>query len=58
MGHRLDVLCLWFEAVVPHSGEGLKEEVAQIWEVQDAEAKGCQHSGSLFLFPFLFHLRP
>lgn len=33
MGHRVDVLGLWFEAVVPHSGEGLKEEFAQIWEV-------------------------
>lgn len=34
------------------------EELAYTWEVQDAEAEGCQHSGSLFLSPVLFSLRP
>jgi hypothetical protein len=34
------------------------EELAYTWEVQDAEAEGCQNLGRLFLSPVLFTLRP
>lgn len=54
----LNVLTLRHHIINLHLSWGFMEELAYTWEVQDAEAEGCQNLGRLFLSPVLFTLRP